>query len=132
MNVYRKSLVIQIILFVVFFLMGLNLIVQYYVAPSFSAYHIVVLAVLITAGLIGFLIYKKMTDDIVPITEKHMKWIRGLLYGYLVVYVVELVVSGLPSLPTEALKIVFSSVLMIIALVGIGFQVHLLTKKEDL
>ena len=39
MNVYRKSLIVQLLMFIVFIIMGVNVIVQYYIGQSFPVYN---------------------------------------------------------------------------------------------
>ena len=129
MNIYRKSLIIQLIMFIVFLIMGANIIIQHYVLESFPAYNFIILGVLVLFGVFGFILYKKSSDQILPITEQVMKTLKGILYAYLFVYILEMILSNLEQLPTEIVKICFGSILMILALVGIYIQTILLMKK---
>jgi len=129
MNIYRKSLVIQLIMFIVFFIMGANIIVQHYVSEVFPAYNFIILGVLVLFGVFGFLLYKKSSDQILPITEQVMKTLKGILYAYLFVYILEMILSNMEQLPTDIVKIGFGSVLMILALAGIYIQMRLLANK---
>lgn len=129
MNVYRKSLIVQLLMFIVFFVMGVNVIVQYYIGQSFPIYNFLVLGLLILFGVGGFLIYRKASNDIQVITPKELKTLKILLYVYLFAYIAEMLLSGLDQIPTEIVKIGFGSLLMIVALVGIYIQYQLLKKK---
>ena len=129
MNIYRKSLVIQLIMFIVFFIMGANIIIQHYVSESFPAYNFIILGVLVLFGIFGFLLYKKSSDQILPITEQVMKTLKGILYAYLFVYILEMILSNMEQLPTDIIKIGFGSVLMILAIIGIYIQTRLLQKQ---
>ncbi|AUD62620.1 hypothetical protein BK010_03095 [Tenericutes bacterium MO-XQ] len=129
MNIYRKSLVIQLIMFIVFFIMGANVIVQHYVSSTFPAYNFIILGVLVLFGVLGFFLYKNSSDQILPITEKMMKIIKGILYVYLFVYILEMILSNMEQLPTDIVKIIFGSILMILAISGIYIQTVLLQKK---
>lgn len=129
MNIYRKSLVIQLIMFIVFFIMGANIIIQHYVSESFPAYNFIILGVLVLFGIFGFLLYKKSSDQILPITEQVMKTLKGILYAYLFVYILEMILSNMEQLPTDVIKIGFGSVLMILAIIGIYIQTRLLQKQ---
>ncbi len=129
MNIYRKSLVIQLIMFIVFFIMGANVIVQHYVSSTFPAYNFIILGVLVLFGVLGFFLYKNSSDQILPITEKMMKIIKGILYAYLFVYILEMILSNMEQLPTDIVKIIFGSILMILAISGIYIQTVLLQKK---
>ena len=129
MNIYRKSLVIQLIMFIVFFIMGANVIVQHYVSSTFPAYNFIILGVLVLFGVLGFFLYKNSSDQILPITEKMMKIIKGILYAYLFVYILEMILSNMEQLPTDIVKIIFGSILMVLAISGIYIQTVLLQKK---
>ncbi len=129
MNVYRKSLIVQLLMFVVFFVMAVNLIVQYYIGQSIPIYNFIILGILVLFGVGGFLIYRKASNEILVITPKEIKTIKVLLYVYLFVYIGEMLLSGLDQIPTEVVKIALGSVLMIVALIGIFIQYQLLRRK---
>ncbi len=129
MNVYRKSLIIQLIMFIVFFVMAVNIIVQFYIGQSFPIYNFLVLGLLVLFGIGGFLIYRKASNEIQVITPKELKTLKTLLYVYLFAYIGEMLLSGLEQLPTELVKIGFGSILMVVALIGIFIQYQLLKRK---
>jgi hypothetical protein len=58
-----------------------------------------------------------------------MKTLKGILYAYLFVYILEMILSNMEQLPTDIIKIGFGSVLMILAIVGIYIQTRLLQKR---
>jgi hypothetical protein len=109
--------------------MGANVIVQHYVSSTFPAYNFIILGVLVLFGVLGFFLYKNSSDQILPITEKMMKIIKGILYVYLFVYILEMILSNMEQLPTDIVKIIFGSILMILAISGIYIQTVLLQKK---
>ena len=129
MKVYRKSLVIQLLLFVVFFLMGAYVMVEFYLLSDNRWLGIVLLAVLLTFGVIGFIIYKKSDQSVSIITEKEMKMIKYLLYGYFAVYILEIFLSSVRSINQEFLAITTSVILMSIAVYGIWIQYKILKIK---
>lgn len=129
MNTYRKSLVIQLLMFVVFFVMGANVIINFYVSETFPAYNYIILGVLVLFGVFGYLFYKRSSNEIAIITPKEFKTLKRLLYVYLFVYIGEMLASGLESLPQEIVAIVFGSLLCIIASVGIFIQYKILEHK---
>lgn len=129
MNTYRKSLVIQLLMFVVFFVMGANVIINFYVSEAFPAYNYIILGVLVLFGIFGYLFYKKSSNEIAVITPKEFKTLKRLLYIYLFVYIGEMLASGLESLPKDIVAIVFGSLLCIIASVGVYIQYKILEHK---
>ncbi|BCR36355.1 hypothetical protein [Mariniplasma anaerobium] len=129
MNTYRKSLVIQLLMFVVFFVMGANVIISFYVVDTFPAYTYVILGVLVLFGVFGYLYYKRSSNEIAVITPKEFKTLKRLLYSYLFIYIGEMLASGLESLPKDIVAIVFGSLLCIIAIVGVVIQYKILEHK---
>lgn len=129
MNVYRKSLIVQLLMFIVFIIMGVNVIVQYYIGQSFPIYNFLVLGLLVLFGIGGFLIYRKASNEIQVITPKELKTLKILLYVYLFAYIGEMLLSGLEQIPTEIVKISFGALLIVVALIGVFIQYQLLKKK---
>ncbi|MFA5470810.1 MAG: hypothetical protein WC219_02080 [Acholeplasmataceae bacterium] len=129
MNVYRKSLIVQLLMFIVFIIMGVNVIVQYYIGQSFPVYNFLVLGLLVLFGIGGFLIYRKASNEIQVITPKELKTLKILLYVYLFAYIGEMLLSGLEQIPTEIIKISFGALLIVVALIGVFIQYQLLKKK---
>src|SRR5690554_3246652 len=129
MNVYRKSLIVQLLMFIVFIIMGVNVIVQYYIGQSFPVYNFLVLGLLVLFGIGGFLIYRKASNEIQVITPKELKTLKILLYVYLFAYIGEMLLSGLEQIPTEIVKISFGALLIVVAFIGVFIQYQLLKKK---
>ncbi len=129
MKVYRKSLIIQLMLFMVFFIMGAYVIVEYYLLSNNQWLGIALLAVLISFGIFGFYFYKKGNQDVSVITEKEMKTIKYLLYGYFGVYILEIFLSTVDSINQEMLAIATGVLLMAIAVYGIFIQYRILKIK---
>jgi len=129
MNVYRKSLVIQLLLFIVFFIMGANLIVGAYLGTTMGWINFVLLGVLIAFAVFGFVLYKKEDPRIVVMTPKEMNLIRYLLYGYFFVYIVHMILPSLITVDPKMLSLVVGIILMGIATYGITMQLRLLKQK---
>ncbi|MDO9629745.1 MAG: hypothetical protein Q7I99_07565 [Acholeplasmataceae bacterium] len=129
MNVYRKSLVIQLLLFIVFFIMGANLILGAYLGATLSWINYLLLGVLIAFAVVGFVLYKKEDPRIVLMTQKEMNLIRYLLYGYFFVYIVHMILPSIITVDQKMLSLVVGFILMGIALYGVNMQLRLLKNK---
>jgi hypothetical protein len=129
MNVYRKSLVIQLLLFIVFFIMGANLIVGAYLGATMGWINYVLLGVLIAFAVFGFVLYKKEDPRIVIMTPKEMNLIRYLLYGYFFVYIVHMILPSIITVEPKMLSLVVGIILMGIATYGVNMQLRLLKQK---
>lgn len=129
MNVYRKSLVIQLLLFIVFFIMGANIIVGAYLGETMGWINYVLLGVLIAFAVFGFILYKKEDLRIVLMTPKEMNLIRYLLYGYFFVYIVQMILPSIITVDPKLLSLITGIILMGIASYGINMQLRLLKQK---
>ena len=129
MNVYRKSLVIQLLLFIVFFIMGANLIVGAYLGATMGWINYVLLGVLIAFAVFGFVLYKKEDPRIVVMTPKEMNLIKYLLYGYFFVYIVHMILPSIITVDPKMLSLVVGVILMGIATYGVTMQLRLLKQK---
>ena len=129
MNVYRKSLVIQFLLFSVFFIMGANVIVNHYFRESLPWLGYVLLGLLVAFGVIGFMLYKKEDTRVSVITQKELSLIRYLLYGYFFVYILQMVLSSVESIDKALLNISVGVILMSVSLVGAVIQYKILKVK---
>jgi cytochrome c biogenesis protein CcdA len=129
MKVYRKSLFIQFLLFIVFFLMGGNVIITHYFRESMPWLAYVLLGILILFGIVGFILYKKEDPRISIITEQEVKTIRYLLYGYFFIYILQMVLSNVATIDKELLNIATGVILMGIALYGAWIQYKVLRVK---
>ncbi|MCR3906213.1 MAG: hypothetical protein NUK62_04200 [Tenericutes bacterium] len=129
MKVYRKSLFIQFLLFIVFFLMGGNVIITHYFRESMPWLAYVLLGILVLFGIVGFILYKKEDPRISIITEQEVKTIRYLLYGYFFIYILQMVLSNVATIDKELLNIATGVILMGIALYGAWIQYKVLRVK---
>lgn len=129
MNVYRKSLVIQFLLFIVFFIMGANVIVNHYFRESLPWLGYVLLGLLVAFGVFGFMLYKKEDTRVSVITQKELTLIRYLLYGYFFVYILQMVLSSVESIDKALLNISVGVILMSVSLVGAVIQYKILKVK---
>ena len=129
MNVYRKSLMIQFLLFIVFFVMGAFVILEHFLSESLPWIGIALLVFLVMFGIYGFMLYKKEDQRVSVITQNELKTLKYLLYAYFAVYILEVFLSNSESIDQELLAIGIGVVLMGIALVGGFIQYRILRVK---
>lgn len=130
MNVFRKSLIVQLLLFVVFIIMGGYTILEFYLRADYPWIGYILLGFLLLVGALGFYIFRKEDKSICVITEKEMLMIRYLLYGYFFIYVLEMILPSLiKSVNQEILTIVAGILLVIIASVGTFIQLNVLKSR---
>lgn len=129
MNVYRKSLVVQIILFFVFFIIGANLIITYFFGQSAPWIGYIVIVLLVAFGVFGFSIYRKPDTRISVVTKKEMNLIKYMLYGYFGIYVLQLILQTISGMNLMILAVVSGVILMVIALVGMYIQYRIIKIK---
>jgi hypothetical protein len=126
MKVYRKSLMIQFLLFIVFFIMGVNKLIITFFAPSASWLGYVLLGVLVAFAITGFFLYKKDDQRVSVITPKEVQTIRYLLYGYFFVYLIDMILPNVITIDPKIQGVVFGALLMGIALYGAFIQFKIL------
>jgi len=129
MNVYRKSLMIQFLLFIVFFIMGANVIVNHYFRESLPWLGYVLLGLLVAFGVVGFMLYKKQDNRVSVITQKELNLIRYLLYSYFFFYILQMVLSSVESIDKMLLNVSIGIILMGLALFGVWVQYKILRVK---
>ena len=130
MQAYRKSFIVQMILFVIFFLMGGNIILTHFLGDVLPWLNWVILGLLIVLGVYGFTLYRKKDDRIVIVTAKEIGLLKYLLYGYFGVYLANmLLASSIPSEFFSIFTILIGIILMGIALYGIYLH-HRILKVE--
>lgn len=131
MNVYRKSVVVQLLLFIVFALMGGYTIIEHFLRAQYPWMGYILLGTLIGFGILGFYLFKRPDNRTCVMTEKEMLLMRYLLYGYFVVYVSEMILPSLiKTINLNILTVTAGVFLVIIACVGIAFQLKILEIKK--
>ena len=129
MSLPRKSLMVQFILFIVFFFMGGNVILSAYLGDQLPWLSYVILALLVIGIAIGFIVYRSKDTRIVKITEKEVLWLKYLLYGYFMVYIVNMFASSFAPESMMIIGIITGIILMLVAGVGIIIQLRILRIK---
>lgn len=131
MNVYRKSLVVQLLLFIVFIIMGGYTIIEFYFRADYPWIGYVLLGFLVLVAGLGFFLFKKEDKSVCVITEKEMLLIRYLLYGYFFVYVLEMILPSLIKTINQEIVTLIAGVLLIaIALLGTVIQLNILKTNK--
>jgi MFS family permease len=130
MNLERKNLVVQLILFCVFFLMGANILLGVFLSDKIPWFSYVMLILLVIGVVFGFMYYRKKDDRTVVVTEKELNILKYLLYGYFLVYIAQMFLPSLFKDNVDLISIISSILLMLIALVGVIIQVKILQVKK--
>ncbi len=129
MNLPRKSLMVQFILFIVFFFMGANIIGNLFLAEKYPWITYIVLALLVIGTIIGFLNYRKNDPRMVVITEVEVNLLKYLLYGYFITYIINMFASSFVPSARVPIGVITGIILMIIAGFGIIIQIRILRTK---
>jgi hypothetical protein len=129
MNVYRKSLLVQFLLFIVFFIMGANVIINHYFRESLPWLGYVLLGLLVVFGVVGFKLYKKQDTRVCVITQKELNLIKYLLYTYFFFYILQMILSSVESIDKMMLNVSIGIILMGVAAFGSWVQYKILRVK---
>ncbi|MDY0074557.1 MAG: hypothetical protein WC992_02390 [Acholeplasmataceae bacterium] len=134
MNVYRKSLLVQLMLFIVFIIMGGYTILEFYYRQDYHWMGYVLLGLFVLVAALSFYLFKRDDKTICVITQREMLTMRYLLYAYFLVYVLEMILpSIIKTINTEMLTLVAGILLILIALAGtiIQFLILKATKTKE-
>lgn len=132
MFMYKKVVWVQMIMFGLFFLMGLNNLLKI-IFPILNSNNI---ALYITLGLFliiaisGILLYYSKNKETVSVTKKDVDHSKYVLYGYFIVYILALFSDNLTIIKSFNLGYIFSPILMIIAFIGVLKQWMILKKNN--
>lgn len=129
MSLLRKSLMVQFILFIVFFFMGGNVVLSVYLGDKLPWLSYMILALLGIGVALGFFIYRSKDTRIVKITANEINWLKYLLYGYFMVYIINMFAASFAPDARLLISVVTGLLLMIIAGVGIIIQLRILRIK---
>lgn len=129
MKVLRKGILIQILLFTVFFLMGASIIVTHFLPEQLTIINIVTIVMVVVFTVIGFRMYKNPDMTVIVITPKEEKTIKYLTYGYFLVYVIRMVLSSAQTIDGLILNLSSGMILMMMAVAGILYQYRIFKGK---
>lgn len=131
MNVYRKSLIVQLLLFIVFIIMGGYTILEFYFRADYPWIGYILLGFLLLVAGLGFYLFRREDKSVCIITEKEMLMIRYLLYGYFLVYVIEMILPSLiKTINQEIVTLVSGILLIMMALLGTVIQLNILKTSK--
>lgn len=126
MVVYRKHVIVQLVLFVAFALMGVDIFLGHFVFAGNDAYPIVVLVVLLFFFGGGLYLYKKKDDRTVVITAIEMKIVKIVLYTAIGIYLLEMILSGSIEKGKDLVIMTAAILLTLTALFGVIIQTRIL------
>jgi len=130
MQIYRKGLIVQLLLFIVFFIMGLNVVIGYFFGEEAPWLSFFVMGILILFGVGGFIYYRSNDQRVHIITQKELNLIKYLLYIFFFVYLVYIFLQGAAWMDQQFLSITTSIALMGIASYGIFTLLKILEIKK--
>ena len=111
--------------------MGGYTIVEFYFRAEYPWIGYILLGILLLVAGLGFYLFKKDDKRVCVITEKEMTSIRYLLYGYFIVYVIEMILPSLiKTINLEFLTVTTGVVLILIAIVGTVIQLNILKSSK--
>ena len=131
MNVFRKTLIVQLLLFIVFIVMGGYTIFEYYYRQDYPWIGYILLGFLLAVAIIGFYLFRKEDKSVCVITEKEVLMIRYLLYAYFFIYVLKMILPSLiKTINQEIVTLIAGGLLIIIAVWGTLIQVGILKPSK--
>ena len=122
MNVYLKHFRMQRFLFLGFFFLGMFVLSKGVVPKETTWVNYVALGILVAITVVTIIFYKKAKDAIIFIKQSYFKTIKMILYGYFIVYVIQMILTTKPTTYQNLVSILAGTFLMLIALGGVIYQ----------
>lgn len=135
MLVYLKSFKVQIYMFIAFFIIGINLIIQELWGKDHSWVFLITLALIVGVLVVALLVYRRSAQTTIEISNKELLGTRILLYAYFGVYVLQMLLGTIDAIKTNPdhktlLVLISGGLLMAIALAGMVLQMLILKRRE--
>ena len=127
MSIYRNNIWIQIITFIAFLLLGINVFLSYLLAEAAPWYSFILLGLIVVLIVIAIIIYKKSDRSVIEISMKEYKDIRTTLYVYFIIYILNIVLKSGLWISPFVLALISSILLSFIAIFGILLHMKILT-----
>lgn len=126
MQILRKSIVIQLLLFMAFFIMAINVGLTHFMGEKWPWLSYVLLGTFVIFVILGIRIYRSTDSRTSLITKTELDLVKYLTYGYFGLYILQMILSSVVE--SESLLDLF--VIVIVALlVGIsGFGAYVLKR----
>ena len=128
MSIHKKNIIILILLDIAYVLLSVNIVLSYYFADNTSWYAYLPFVVILGLGIGGYILYRKDSQALLPITKWQFTFTRILTFAFLIVYLVQMFVIPNPTDYQVALSYLVGGVLMLIALGGLSLHLYILLK----
>ncbi|MCF7931803.1 MAG: hypothetical protein K9K93_01415 [Acholeplasmataceae bacterium] len=132
MYVYRKHVIVQLVLFAAFAVMGIDIALGHFVFSGETWYPMAILVVLLMFFAGGLYLYKKRDERTVVITEMEMKLMKGALYAAIAIYLLEMILSGTAEAYQDLIRGTAAGMLIAIALFGVFIQIRILRPPKEM
>jgi polyferredoxin len=132
MYVYRKHVIVQLVLFAAFAVMGTDIALGHFVFSEATWYPVVILIVLLMFFAGGLFLYKRRDERTVVITEMEMKLMKGALYGAIAIYLLEMILSGTAEAYRDLIRGTAAGLLVAIAIFGAAIQIRILRPPKEM
>ena len=126
MKIEKRLIPFNIAVYIIFLFLPLNKIVVN--ATSKQYYNWIFLGIVVSILIVIIIIYNKMSNKLMPITQRQININKYTLYAYIPFYIV----YAMSARDDNKMKIyILSSILILIGLFGIIYNTYLLIKNKD-
>jgi hypothetical protein len=94
MQILRKSIVIQLLLFIAFFIMAINVGVTHFMGEKWPWLSYVLLGTFIGFIAIGIKVYRSTDSRTSIITKTELDLVKYLTYGYFGLYILQMILTS--------------------------------------
>ncbi len=126
MSILKKNMIILALLDISYMIISLDIIWSYYLEDTAAWYAYIPFAVILLIGMVGLFIYRKMRQDLLPITTLEHTLTRVLMFAFLIIYVVQMIIIPDYQDYPATLPILMSSFLAALGLVSLVLHSYIL------
>ncbi|MFP4177691.1 MAG: hypothetical protein ACLFTZ_02900 [Acholeplasmataceae bacterium] len=126
MRILRKSIVIQLLLFIAFLIMALNVGISHFMGEEWPWLSYVLLGAFVGFIAVGIKVYRNTDSRTSVITKRELDLIRYLTYGYFGLYVVQLILTAV--IEDEGLLGVLVIIIMVLLIAISAFGAYILKR----
>lgn len=128
MSIQKKNIIILVLLDIAYVLLSINVVLSYYLTDTASWYAYIPFVLILTLGLTGFLIYRRKSEALLPISKTQYLLTRVLTVTFLIVYVLQMIIIPNPQEYQASLSIGMGSFLAAIGLSALLLHLYILLK----
>lgn len=131
MSIHKKNIIILVLLDLAYLLLSMDIILSYYILDSVRWYAYIPFSIVLVIGIVGFFIYRRNNEAVLPISKRAYTLTRVLTLAFLIVYVIQMIIVPNPQDYQAVFSILIGSFLAAIGLSALILHCYILIKGHQ-